>query len=142
MREATILTAQNCTEKIISSITVFDSSDRGKIEENSNDTMKSYDSELAITSFANCYDDIEQQYELIKTLKSFGETGIIVFYVGYILPAIDRRLIDLANDLDFVIIMMPEGRRELRYSDVIQEVMELIISRRKKRSALRKRYDT
>lgn len=132
MREATILTAQNCTEKIISSITVFDSSDRGKIEENSNDTMKSYDSELAITSFANCYDDIEQQYELIKTLKSFGETGIIVFYVGYILPAIDRRLIDLANDLDFVIIMMPEGRRELRYSDVIQEVMELIISRRKK----------
>ena len=63
------------------------------------------------SSFANCYDDIEQQYELIKTLKSFGETGIIVFYVGYILPAIDRRLIDLANDLDFVIIMMPEGRR-------------------------------
>ena len=82
MREATILTAQNCTEKIISSITVFDSSDRGKIEENSNDTMKSYDSELAITSFTNCYDDIEQQYELIKTLKSFGETGIIVFLCG------------------------------------------------------------
>lgn len=132
MREATILTAPNCTEKIISSITVFDSSDKEKIEENSNDTMKSYDSELAITSFANCYDDIEQQYELIKTLKSYGETGIIVFYVGYILPAIDQRLIDLANELDFVIIMMPEGRRELRYSDLIQEVMELIINNRKK----------
>lgn len=132
MREAKILSAKNCIEKIISSITVFDSSDKEKIEENSNDTMKSYDTELVITSFANCYDDIEKQCELIKTLKSNGETGIIVFYVGYIMPYMDQKLIDLANELDFVIIMMPEGRRELRYSDVIQEVMELIINSRKK----------
>lgn len=127
MKEASILTNFKCYDKTISSITVFDSSDDEKIRENKNITLKSYDSELVITSFANCSNDIEKQKSLVKMLKLTGETGIIVYYVGYIMPYIDKSLIELANELEFVIIMMPEGRRELRYSDLIHEVMELIV---------------
>ena len=38
----------------------------------------------------------------------------------------DRRLIDIADAHDFVLICMPEGQRHLRYSDLITDVTECI----------------
>ncbi|MGI6109331.1 MAG: helix-turn-helix domain-containing protein, partial [Eubacteriaceae bacterium] len=56
-----------------------------------------------------------------------GEVGLILYYVGLYLPKIDQRLIDLANQRDFVLISMPENRSNLRYSEVIVDVMESIV---------------
>lgn len=42
------------------------------------------------------------------------------------LPDVDQKLIELADELDFVLICMPRGERMLRYSEVLTEVMECI----------------
>lgn len=49
-----------------------------------------------------------QQY---KDVRHGGEVGIILYYVGLIMPEVDRRLIQLAEELDFVLICMPETSR-------------------------------
>ena len=59
-------------------------------------------------------------------LAAGGEVGLILFYVGVYLQKVDQRLIDVADELDFVLITMPEGQRMLRYSEMLNDVMECI----------------
>lgn len=84
----------------------------------------------SITAFMNTRNSVEQQCEAIRDLHEEGEVGAIVYYLGIIVPKLDKRVIELANNLDFVLITMPENRAELRYSDAITEIMELIVKRR------------
>jgi hypothetical protein len=43
---------------------------------------------------------------------------------------VDRRLIEVADALDFTLICMPRNRKDLRYSEVISEVMSAIFTDR------------
>ena len=52
--------------------------------------------------------------------------GLILFYVGILMKKVDQKLIDVADELDFPLICMPENQTNQRYSEVICEVMELI----------------
>lgn len=89
-----------------------------------------FGSEILITAFMSCRNDVDVQCETIRRLKGEGEIGIIIFYVGCVLPEVDAKLIHLADEIDMPLIIMPEGRIELRYSDVICEVMEAVIKDR------------
>ena len=63
--------------------------------------------ELLISSFANILDDVEAQCENIRRYHATGASGIILFYVGIILPKIDSALLKCCNELDFALICMP-----------------------------------
>jgi DNA-binding PucR family transcriptional regulator len=86
-----------------------------------------YGSEIVITGFINIKDDVDAQCKVIRSLYEVGEVGVILYYVGIYLPRIDRKLIELADELDFPIICMPKNRMDLRYSEVIYEVVEAIL---------------
>jgi hypothetical protein len=60
-----------------------------------------------------------------------GEVGLILYYVGIFMPCIDERVISLADELGFALICMPKGRMDLRYSEVIYEVLETIMNDKK-----------
>ena len=45
----------------------------------------------------------------MKRLAEGGEVGLILYYVGVYLKKIDPRLVSLADEMDFVLIVMPEG---------------------------------
>lgn len=126
LRRAKVLAGKNCMERIVSSISVLEYSNTTYMQQELFDHIEFFGSELIITSFANVADDVEAQCENIRRFATVGETGMILYYVGILLPKIDRRIIDLANELDFVLICMPENDPSLRYSDVICEVMELV----------------
>ena len=79
--------------------------------------------EMMISAFANILDNVDTQCANIRRYHSVGSVALVLYYVGVILPEIDQRLIDCCNELDFVLICMPKGRVDLRYSDVISEVM-------------------
>ncbi|HWQ58331.1 MAG TPA: PucR family transcriptional regulator ligand-binding domain-containing protein [Clostridia bacterium] len=85
------------------------------------------DSEIVISAFYAAKDSVETQLNNIEVYHSNRVAGLILFYVGVILPYLDERVINLADRLNFPIIMMPEGRPDLRYSEVIYEVVEAII---------------
>ena len=88
--------------------------------------------ELIISAFTSVMDDVEAQCVAVKRLHEVGEVGLILYYVGYCLKSIDKRLIDTANNLDFPLIVMPENAYNLRYNEVITEVLERIFDDRKK----------
>lgn len=77
--------------------------------------------ELLISSFANILDDVEAQCENIRRYHATGASGIILFYVGIILPKIDSALLKCCNELDFALICMP-GDISHKYGDVIGDV--------------------
>lgn len=82
--------------------------------------------EIVITSFYAFRHDVPAQLTAIRRLKESGEVGMILYYVGVILPRLDPRVIRLADALQFPILMMPPNRMEFRYSEAIADISERI----------------
>ena len=83
--------------------------------------------EIVISAFISIKDDVEAQCATIRLLHDVGEVGLILYYVGVYLPELDPRLIETANEIGFPLICMPVDRCDLRYSEVICDVMGAII---------------
>jgi len=81
--------------------------------------------EIVITSFFDARNDIQKQCNLLKILK--GEAAIVLFYVGIVMPKIHPDLINTADEIGLPLICMPTKTPDLRYSDMISAVMELVI---------------
>jgi sugar diacid utilization regulator len=82
--------------------------------------------EIAITSFCNIKNDVDAQCQNIQYCCSAGIAGIILYYVGIIIPEIDDRIAELCDELSFPLICMPKNCNNLRYSEAISEITGLI----------------
>jgi len=91
--------------------------------------------ELMITAFAQILDDVEAQLANIRLFHNAGAVGIVLYYVGFLLPEIDPRMIKLCDELDFPLICMPKGKANLRYSESISEIMFAIFQDRQKKQS-------
>lgn len=127
MNGAKVVAGVGGLTKVLSSVTVLEFADANDVQKEMLSNIDFYGSELVITAFANIPDNIGQQCANIRRLAAVGEAGMVLYYVGILMPRVDPALIELANSLDFVLIVMPEKRWDLRYSEVISEVMEAII---------------
>lgn len=129
LRQAKVIAGKNGLGKIVSSISVLESSDPSQLVDGIFRQGEFFGSEIVITGFLNCTDNVEAQAANIKRLAEGGEVGLILFYVGIYMPQVDKRLIDLADELDFVLIQMPPSK-VLRYGEVINDVTEFIYNDR------------
>lgn len=115
-------------KNIVSSISVLEYSEPTNVQGLFFEKNKVYlGGELVITGFINIKDDVKAQCESIRRVHAAGDVGLIIYYVGIILQKIDQKVLDTANALNFPIICMPKNRLDLRYSEVISDVMEMII---------------
>ena len=89
--------------------------------------------ELVVTAFANIRDDVDAQCDNIRRYHAVGSVGVIIYYVGIIMPEIDQKLIDVCDELGFVLISMPPMKMDLRYSEVITEVLFSIFREQQKK---------
>ncbi|NLJ33577.1 MAG: PucR family transcriptional regulator [Firmicutes bacterium] len=126
MRKARVVAGRGGLEKIVSSISVLDSVDSLEFNYPPNPENGFYGGEIVISAFVDIADDVEAQCRSLRHLAESGEAGLILCYVGVFLKDIDPRLILLADELDFPLICMPRNRTDLRYGEVIYEVMEAI----------------
>ena len=126
MRGAQVIGGKKGLSRIVSSISVLEYAQINAVQTELFENIEFLGNELAITGFLNNPDDVELQCMNIQRMAQVGEVGMILFYVGVVMKRVDQRLIDLANELDFVLICMPLGQKNQRYSEVICEVMELI----------------
>lgn len=131
LRQAKVIGGHKGLTKIVSSVSVLESIDPSNLTEGMFGTGEYIGSEIVITGFINCAEDIECQCANIRRLAEGGEVGLILFYVGIFMPKVDDRLIKLADELEFVLIQMPSVRN-LRYSEVINDVMKYIFNDREK----------
>ena len=80
-------------------------------------------SDLLISAFASIAGDVEAQCENIRRYQAVGSVGLVLYYVGIIVPEIDERLVEVCDSLDFPLICMPRGQAGLKYSELIREVL-------------------
>lgn len=109
MRGAQVLGGARGLSKIVSSISVLESTDPSVLIDCLFPKDEFFGSEIVITGFLNALNDVECQCANMRRLAAGGEVGLILFYVGVYLQKVDQRLIDVADELDFVLITMPEG---------------------------------
>lgn len=127
LRRAKVLGGRGGLDRIVSSISVLEYSSTTDTQKKLFESIEFQGSEIVITAFSNVADDVEAQCANIRSMSEVGEVGMILYYVGIIMPSVDQRLVKLADELDFVLICMPENEPDLRYSEVITEVMDAII---------------
>ena len=127
MNGAKVVAGKGGLTKALSTISVLEYADPSALQEELFHNDEFSGSEIVITAFANIANEVELQCANIRRLSAAGEIGLILYYVGIFMPSVDQRLIDLADQLDFVLIVMPENRMDLRYSEAISEVMEAVI---------------
>ena len=127
MRGARVLAGREGLGRIVSTISVLEYSNPDDIQRRLYESIDFQGSELVISAFASVADNIDAQCDNIRYLAAAGEVGLILYYVGIILPKVDERLVRAADELGFVLICMPENDPSLRYSEVICEVMGAIV---------------
>ena len=136
LSRAKVIGGHRGLSKVVSSISVLESTDPGVLVDEVFPQGEFFGSEIVITGFLNSVDNVPLQLANIRRLAQGGEVGLIIFYVGVYLPRIDPRLIALADELDFVLIVMPEGEATLRYGEVISDVMACICRDRTQSSSI------
>lgn len=125
LRQARVIAGKKGLNKVVSSISVLETSNTALLVDGLFGQGEFFGSEIVITGFLNCMDDVELQCANIRRLAEGGEIGLILYYVGIYMPSVDKKLIDLADSLDFVLIQMLKSKN-LRYSEVINDVSEYI----------------
>lgn len=126
MRGARVLGGKKALSQVVTSISVLEYAQATPLLDELFHTIDFRGNELVITGFTQIKDDVEAQLNAIRMSSAVGEVGIILYYVGIFMPRVDPRLIQLADELDFALIVMPEKDKTLRYSEVITEVVEAI----------------
>lgn len=127
-RGAKVLTGQNNLQRTISSLSVLEVSNAEYSSRIVHSIQEEwYAEEIVISSFYSIKDSVAKQCETIEYLHGLGEVGLILYYVGIILPEVAEEVLQLAESKNFIIICMPENDSSLRYNEVIYEVMESII---------------
>lgn len=132
LREARVAGGRGGLNRIVSSISVLEYADPDSLQDDLFDNNEFYGSEIVISGLISVKDDVEKQCRNIRRLSECGEVGLILYYVGIFMPKVDERLTQLADELNFALIVMPENRMDLRYSEVICEVMEAIFEDHRK----------
>ena len=84
--------------------------------------------QMILTSFSGIEDDEALQCECLRRLHQNGEAALVLYYVGAVVKKVFPALRQLADSLDFPLIVMPEGRMDLRYGDMISELGSVLLS--------------
>lgn len=136
MHNAEVVAGKGGLDKIVSSVSVLETVNPELIDTHVNKDMRTGGGEIVITSFINAVDDEEIQFRNVCQLEQSGEVGIIVYYVGVFLKRISQKILDYADEKDFVVICMPENQEKLRYSDAISDIMSAVIHDRDRNEPL------
>ena len=122
LRDATVAGGSAGLNKIVASVTVL---------EYANVPLLGKDlfagSEILITAFATARNDVQKQCDILRHLYNRGVVAVVLYYIGVIVPKLDKKLIATANELSLPLIAMPPNNMNYRYSTAIQEITETIL---------------
>lgn len=126
MRGAELVAGAGALDRTVSSVSVLEYSNPDDVQNALFEAISFEGNEVVITAFASIADDPDAQIKAVQRLIKAGEVGLILYYVGILMPEIDQRLIRLADENDFAMIRMP-SLKSLRYSDAISDISEAIM---------------
>ncbi len=109
-------------DKIVSSVSVLEF-----VEHEGRNLYIFTPNELTLSAFYELRNDVDRQCEAICDLANTGSVGLVLFYVGKVVHRVDKKLIQIADKLDFPLIVLENDSYRIKYSDIISDVMEAII---------------
>ncbi len=131
LRNARVVAGKSALQNIVNGVTVFEYKAPMELQDRFfQHTDRHLASCLVLTSFASIRDDEDLQLRYLRRIAVCGDAALVIFYSGVVMESVRPSLIQLAEDLGFPLIVMPEGRLSLTYGDVISEVSEAILSDR------------
>lgn len=125
MKGAKIIAGASQSQRLVTTISVLEISEP-KLYSGMPIKGEYSGNELVLTSFAQIANEVDKQLEIISILHQHSQLGIILYYVGLILPEVSEKVIAKMNELEMVLILMPVNRMDLRYSEVISEALTYI----------------
>ncbi|MFT8633286.1 MAG: PucR family transcriptional regulator ligand-binding domain-containing protein [Liquorilactobacillus ghanensis] len=128
MKGSRVLTSKSDLNQTVTSVTVLEHSKINNVQKKLQDNIYYRGNEIVLTSFAGVKNDVTAQCRNIKYQAELGEVAIILFYVGIVMPTVDSRLIQTADEVNIAIICMPLNNPTLAYSDVIMEISNAIFN--------------
>lgn len=132
MRGAEVVAGRNGLAKLLDSVTVLEYCAQTELLKKLFRDNTFNGNEIIITAFASIADNVEAQCQNIRLYHGVGSVGMILYYVGLILPEIDSRLIDICNELDYPLICMPREYSMLQYREAITEITFELYRRRQR----------
>ncbi len=126
MRGSRVVSGQNMLKQPVEAVSVLEYTDSSALQDDIFKSIEEKKNELAISGLISVKDDIDAQCDVIRRLHSYGDVGLLLYYVGVFIKEIDQRVIDTAAELNFILICMPENDSTLRYSDAISEIVTAI----------------
>ena len=124
LRNARVEAGKGGLSRIVASLSVLEYAEPDQMVDAFFKNDEYYGSEIVITGFMNNPDDEERQCAVVQRLAETGEVGLILYYVGIFMPRIPEAMKRIADEYNFVLIVMPEKRMDFRYSDAISGIME------------------
>ncbi len=126
LRNSRVVAGEKGVSNIVNSVTVLEIVDNvifdlGKPVKNS---------DMVLTSFYTIKDDPKAQCDHINYMYNSGDACVVIYYVGVFIKEIHPSLLEMADRLNFPIIIMQENRTDFFYTDVIGEVYEAIFRNR------------
>ncbi len=113
-----VIAGQNGLNRIIESVSVL---------EIPKETKWFKGGELQISAFYTIANDVESQLEVIHNLNKSNCSGLILCHIGHWLESVPKKLIELANKINFPIITVPE---HIAYIDIITPIMDAILNKK------------
>ncbi|MBP5756595.1 MAG: PucR family transcriptional regulator ligand-binding domain-containing protein, partial [Spirochaetales bacterium] len=131
LRNAKLIGGKAGLKNNVDGINVFDF----KLSESLQDRFFAKDdrhlsNQIVITNFSFMQDDDQLQCKYLRKLCEIGESALVLYYVGVIVKTVSDRLVATADEIGFPLIIMPIGRIDLRYGDLIAEVSASVLSDR------------
>ncbi len=118
----TVIAGKAGLDRIVSSISVLEFHDQDDA------TLDVFTpNELVLSAFYAFRHDAQKQCEAMEDLISTGAIALVLFYVGKVIPQVDETLIQTADKHDFPLIVLENNSYQVKYSDLISDIMEAII---------------
>jgi len=115
---AKVVAGNGGLQRKIKSITVLENADMPELI--SHTTKKE---ELVLASFSNIKGDVQKQHKVVEELAKNENSALVLFRF----ENVDREIISFADKLNFPIILISNEKRVM-FSDVIDSVMEYLLS--------------
>ncbi len=110
-----VVTGKNQLGKSIKKVSYLESTNISEIEKYCKDSAQ-----LVIATFSEIKNDVIKQCKVIETLAKNGNVGLVLVRVGTVLPAVDDKVISIAKEYNFPIII--SGDRAASLGDIIAEI--------------------
>ena len=126
MYGATVAAGMKHIDRPIVSVTVMEYTAPGELQDYLRKTEGARYNEFTLSGFFDICDNVDAQCEIIRNLMETGIVAMALYYLGIAVKRLDRRVVETAEEIGFVLITMPPNQCNLRYSDAIMEITALI----------------